>query len=550
MAAQDPLTKSLKCPYFDGKPEKFLSWYLRFESYADVMGFERAIRSTIDPRMPDRHDSAPSTNAIIATAEEAAKKENKAAFAYLAICLESARDLTFVKKARTEEWPRGLAADIIKQMFARYKPEDTTSQAECMDKLMRLKLNPKANPAELFTAIANIQDQYESPTNAISESTLTSTVLRAVPDKYKPVITSLQLVKGNNLSIDDIEEAMELFYRNELNSALQASGKNAEGEVVLSSFSGGKCFKCGQAGHVKAECPNKKAGGNKNSKGGGKTTKRKCSTCGKTHAGPCWEDEANASKRPENWKSSKKTGTGTNIAAVAVDSGSVEYLLRGLHDTDLDNLKVPPQLQDMTELSEETDADKPNWFPFSFDSEDHSANEKPVVDHILEAKSESGIFDLFLEHELVLKSGSCPNNKISFPNIRALLTDPNVFIADSGATTHATPTNTGMTNLRKAGVKDSIKIASGTHEGAAQIGDLPCVVCNQFGQELQEVVLKDVTHSPSLKFNLFSTTKLQREGWKMIGDYSSITMQKGGMTVCFDIVIPTEKGAIYCVYLK
>ena len=168
----------------------------------------------------------------------------------------------------------------------------------------------------------------------------------------------------------------------------------------------------------------------------------------------------------------------------------------------------------------------------------------------MEAKSESGIFDLFLEHELALKSGSGPNNKISFPNIRALLTDPNVFIADSGATTHATPTNTGMTNIRKAGVKDSIEIASGTHEGAAQIGDLPCVVCNQFGQELQEVVLKDVTHSPSLKFNLFSTTKLKHEGWKMIGDYSSITMQKGGMTVCFDIVIPTEKGAIYCVYLK
>jgi hypothetical protein len=31
----------------------------------------------------------------------------------------------------------------------------------------------------------------------------------------------------------------------------------------------------------------------------------------------------------------------------------------------------------------------------------------------------------------------------------------------------------------------------------------------------------------------------------MLGDYSSITMMKGDMKVCFDIVIPTEKGAIY-----
>jgi hypothetical protein len=43
---------------------------------------------------------------------------------------------------------------------------------------------------------------------------------------------------------------------------------------------------------------------------------------------------------------------------------------------------------------------------------------------------------------------------------------------------------------------------------------------------------------------------LQREGWKMVGDYSSITMTKGDMKVCFDIVIPTDKGAIYCVHLR
>jgi hypothetical protein len=36
----------------------------------------------------------------------------------------------------------------------------------------------------------------------------------------------------------------------------------------------------------------------------------------------------------------------------------------------------------------------------------------------------------------------------------------------------------------------------------------------------------------------------------MLGDYSSITMMKGDMKVCFDIVVPTKKGAICCVYLK
>ena len=102
----------------------------------------------IDPRIPNRHDLASSADAIVAAAEAVAKKENKAAFAYLTICFESACDLTFIKKARTKEWPQGLAADVIKQMFTRYKPKDTTLQVECMDPLIRLKLSPKANPAE------------------------------------------------------------------------------------------------------------------------------------------------------------------------------------------------------------------------------------------------------------------------------------------------------------------------------------------------------------------------------------------------------------------
>jgi hypothetical protein len=93
-------------------------------------------------------------------------------------------------------------------------------------------------------------------------------------------------------------------------------------------------------------------------------------------------------------------------------------------------------------------------------------------------------------------------------------------------------------------------VASGLHKEAPLIGNLPCVICDQYGKALQNTILHDVTYSPSLKFNLFSPSKLQQEGWKMVGSYSSITMTKGDMKDGFSIAIPTDKGAIYCVHLR
>jgi hypothetical protein len=52
-----------------------------------------------------------------------------------------------------------LACMVIKHMFNRYKPDDATAMAECVSRLLRLRLGPTANPANLFTKIADIQAQ-------------------------------------------------------------------------------------------------------------------------------------------------------------------------------------------------------------------------------------------------------------------------------------------------------------------------------------------------------------------------------------------------------
>jgi hypothetical protein len=77
------------------------------------------------------------------------------------------------------------------------------------------------------------------------------------------------------------------------------------------------------------------------------------------------------------------------------------------------------------------------------------------------------------------------------------------------------------------------------------------VVCDKNGQELKEVVLDEVTHLPGAKFNLFSLSKMTRHGgWNLHGDKDALWIEKDGVEIRFDIIIPTTKGALYCMYYK
>ena len=88
-----------------------------------------------------------------------------------------------------------------------------------------------------------------------------------------------------------------------------------------------------------------------------------------------------------------------------------------------------------------------------------------------------------------------------------LLNDPNIFIADTGATCDSTPYDTGMKDLRQAGKGDDIVDASGQKITAQSVGNLIGTVCNKDGQEKFKVTMNDVVHMPNAKFNLFSISK-------------------------------------------
>jgi Zinc knuckle len=433
-----------KCPPFDGQVEGFLSWYLKFGNYAFHQGFKRVITTEIDVRMPLREDSPRDSDPGVADEEEAAMAENKAAYAHLANCLTATRDLAYVRSGVTEEWPNGLASLVIKCMFHRYKPDDATAMAECQSKLLKLRLGPTANPGDLFTQIADIQAQYESVNYTIDRPTIVSTVLRAAPQPYKSTITAVQVMRGNQMTMTDLEDAMDLYYRNSINNG-KVTSRAEEGEVVLSGFTG-NCYKCGEAGHTKANCPKNANQVTKAKTSKHKIPRRKCETCGKEHAGPCWEDEANAKHRPPNWKSSK---AGANIAAVVVDANEDgEYVLSGISDMDWSKVLTPEGKGHQEDI--EADSARGSvvddvaegvityhryWFPYEWfldslayteQTDDQSVMSDSSVMRIDNKNRKFELVDQIangysLENELGLKAAEKAIKQLTFPNVRALL---------------------------------------------------------------------------------------------------------------------------------
>lgn len=493
--------KSVKLlPIFDGEEANFQNWWDDFEAFAVVHKFSIALE--IDADLPATAATPPSTVPADLLKEQKALHRNAVAMAQLQQALKTDTDRAFIYTAKLNaDWPKGLASDVVTLIMAKYRPQDATSLMSLRAELNNLTLGDDEDPRNLFGRIAKIKNRYNVPgTTVIPDEQLMATVMAIAPKEYQMLLTTVRLTNPA-LTMAIIERAMNNHFTGCVKLRIKPGSKNKKGDYTLSAF-GGTCFDCGQKGHKSGneECPKKGQGNKRRGFGKAKGKKNKCDTCGKVHAGPCWEDTKNAHLRPKNWKSSKGI-TEVNAAAVSSKNGDIDILLCG------------------------------------FCGLDSESEDDVLMEFNNEAQEDSGDTELGF-------------TGLTFPTVQALLNDPNVFIADTGSTCHATRSDVGMTNRRNAAERDAITMGNGAKEKMAFTGELPGIICNKQGQEIAAAIMQDVAYLPSIKFNLFSCSKLQQDGWTMIGTKDEIKMTKGQAQIVFDIVIPTAKGAIYAVYFK
>ena len=306
--------KSVKLPTFDGSHATFQLWWTRFKAYATVYKFDQALKVGGERDLPASESVTIDTSTDVGKRQEAAKKRNAVAMANLTMAFTTEATMGLVYKAMSNDWPGGLAHEVTAALLKKYKPEDTISRVELRQKMSEVRMKKNDDPATLFEQLSAIENQYNTATQQIDEEDMIATVISAAPTEYKPTVSAEQRLKGNQLKLQDLEEAMSQYWRQSGNSMRKTNEDDYE--VGLSAFKG-KCYKCQKFGHKASDCKTKiKFKGN-------------CSNCGKQghKAVDCWEKEENKDKRPKGFKPQREK------AAAATDSGDtdsrVEFLLYG-----------------------------------------------------------------------------------------------------------------------------------------------------------------------------------------------------------------------------
>jgi hypothetical protein len=137
---------------------------------------------------------------------------------------------------------------------------------------------------------------------------------------------------------------------------------------------------------------------------------------------------------------------------------------------------------------------------------------------------------------------------MSFPKDLSILEDPNAWIADTAATCDSTPHRQGAVNLCEG--NGGVIFGDGKNNEAETTFDLPGVITDQFRNEVISATLQNVKHVKSAKFNLFSITKRQKDGWLLSGNSEKIWIEKGEHKIVFDIRIETPEGLIFAIHHK
>ena len=130
--------------------------------------------------------------------------------------------------------------------------------------------------------------------------------------------------------------------------------------------------------------------------------------------------------------------------------------------------------------------------------------------------------------------------QLEFAATMELLKDKEIWIADTDASNNSTFNDDGSVNKKPSNISSQEAYGAG-RTPECEI-DIPTMVCNKSRNEKMGILMTGVSHMKNGNFNLFSVTNAMMSGWKLTGDEKSIRIQKGDLTISFDIVIKTTKG--------
>ena len=205
------------------------------EAYAEVFGFLAALQAGGEADMPSSEATAIDETTDPEKLQAAAMKRNAIAIANLTMAFTTDGTMALAYKAKTVDWPNGLAYMITDALKKKYQSKDTMTRVELQHQLNRVTLKKGVDPATLFEQLSAIENRYNTSRRQIEQEDLIAVVIDAAPKEYQSVLTNEQLRLGNGVTLSVLEKAMNALWRAQ---AKNTEAKEEGEELVPNAFAG------------------------------------------------------------------------------------------------------------------------------------------------------------------------------------------------------------------------------------------------------------------------------------------------------------------------
>jgi hypothetical protein len=339
---------------------------------------------------------------------------------------------------------------------------------------------------------------HQHPDAAADEPKKIAIFLSAAPAMYQSILAAQQLALGTQCTSEHLIQAMEVVYRQRGggNHGGRINNNNNNHELAMAAPGNHmkNCWSCGKNGHVSKDCHSPRT---------------------------------NNKYKPSNNNNNNNGNRGSSNARSQRDMVCNECGMRG--------------------------RTRDRCFCLAVNAHRRLASWRPPPGY---CGGGSGAGDEQGQASLDHGGDGCNGYELmmcqlTFAQHKDLLHDSNIWLGDSGASSHSTAYQHGMTNMVDATSSDGIVVGNNQVNTVKSIGDIPGIFYNKFGDACVSATLTHVSYSRDNAFNLLSFPQLLMKGWTLSGkgDVGTVT-SPDGIEINFDIIIPTKRGRVYATYFK
>eukprot|EP00536_Pseudo-nitzschia_multiseries_P018591 jgi/Psemu1/56321/gm1.56321_g len=379
-----------------GDEKKFERWYIQFEAFADNKKYRDMLSTKPHKDLPPEGELTPREDMSIAQ-KKAYRYHNKALNDLYRAFADNRTALAIMEKSKIDrggtaeqnaklrkQWPRGRVHRVIEELMREYRIMNQSRDQQQLDiDLRSLKLTIGASPQDLVEDIYDLQRQYQYKSVQPTMAQLIVAYKNALPGYLLMQLTPfIDLLQANGTAELEFWEALNVQAKSLYESARRIQSRGGKGKEMslfgaeMTDFADPRdkwstnavCYWCKEKGHKAYNCPkraashtradddgnnndhngnngsrnnnnnrnsnsgnngnrgngngnssgngngNSNGNGSRNNRNGSRGRRRKCGLCGGNHGtSVCFEDEKNASRRPNGWKSKLKDVQGATI---------------------------------------------------------------------------------------------------------------------------------------------------------------------------------------------------------------------------------------------